>query len=430
MGDHLNGKQLRLKTQLHPRRPLLFIFCRQSVTAGYTSLELYNLEDDCKNLRFTKESTTDIIPNALYSFANDYYLNNESLEQNDLHFISKKFKGKQHEFVALFHKPEIEQNISSGSKLLVFDLTTENMSNFKGNTYSNGNYGHYYQYGMNQGNDGAKGLNFNTMIWNKLSVGQTYHHNLIDIFPRSESDENVLILLRIHHVVLLNQDNTPAPPQSLGQLDPNSNFNFESWSELYYVNLNLLTMELAKVEQFGFRPLPMTKSTLKDSNCVDAVKFSTDGRFFAVIKQREMNDEALFRIYRTGGSECGSFLCQMTNIDIKPWMIHLDAHLSRKFGHFFSISHRHDEAEKAWMILAGPNIHGDLQTYREILRDFIYDDAISVIVAMIGLSHRFTLHFDIGYFAGEQMADFDYNTSLDAMFIAVDDASYMLWQQN
>ena len=35
---HANGQQLRLKTQLHPTRPLLFIFCRQSVTAGYTSV--------------------------------------------------------------------------------------------------------------------------------------------------------------------------------------------------------------------------------------------------------------------------------------------------------------------------------------------------------------------------------------------------------
>lgn len=184
------------------------------------------------------------------------------------------------------------------------------------------------------------------------------------------------------------------------------------------------------MEQFGFRPLAMPKSTLKESNCVEAVKFSTDGRYFAVIKQREHNDEALFRMYRTGEGECGRFLCQMTNIDIKPWMIQLRSHCSRRFGHFFSISHIHDDAEKSWMILAGPNIHGDLQTNRSILREWIYDDAISVIISMIGLSHRFTLHFDIGDLAGEQMADFDYNTSLDSMFIAVDDASYMLWQQN
>lgn len=187
----------------------------------------------------------DLEPNALFSFSSDYYLNNESLEQNDLHFISKKLKGERHEFVALFHKPEIEQNISSGSKLMVFDLTKKSMSNFKKQNVSN--YSAYYQYGGHHQQHFAKSLNFNTAIWNTLSVGQMYHHNLIDIFPRSESDENVLILLRIHHVVLLNQDNTPAPPQSLAQLDPNSNFNFESWSELYYVHLNLLSMQIAKV---------------------------------------------------------------------------------------------------------------------------------------------------------------------------------------
>ena len=163
---------------------------------------------------------------------------------------------------------------------------------------------------------------------------------------------------------------------------------------------------------------------------MDKVKFSEDGKFFAVIKQREHNNEALFKIYRTGETDKGAFLCQMTNINIKPWMIQLRAHYSHKFGYFFSISHVHDDIEKAWMILAGPNIHGDLQTYRDCLREFIYDDAISVIIAMIGLAHRYTLHFDIGYLAGEQMADFDYNAELDTMCMAVDDASYLLFQTN
>ncbi len=106
------------------------------------------------------------------------------------------------------------------------------------------------------------------------------------------------------------------------------------------------------------------------------------------------------------------------------------SHYSNKFGYFFSISHINDDIEKAWMILAGPNIHGDLQNYREILREWLYDDAISVIMDMIGLSHRYTLHLDIGYLAGEQMAHFDYNKNLDTMFFAVDDATYLLWQNN
>ena len=196
------------------------------------------------------------------------------------------------------------------------------------------------------------------------------------------------------------------------------------------MNYSLTAGTTAEVKQFGFEALPLSKSTLKESNCVNSVKFSEDGRFLAVIKQREHNDEALFRIYRTGESDKERYLCQMSNIDIKPWMIVLRAHSSAKHGLFFSISHRHDEAEKAWLILAGPNIHNDLQTYRDTLRDWLYDDAISVVIAMIGLSHRYTLHLDIGNLAGEQMADFDYNKHLDAFFFAVDDADYLLWQTN
>ena len=126
---------------------------------------------------FPADSTTDLEPNSLFSFASDYYLNNESLEQNELHFITKKLKGQRHEFVALFVKPEIEQNISSGSKLMVFDLTKQSMSNLKGG--GTANYGHIYQYGQAQ-KDRAKSLNFNTAIWNTLRFGDGswFLHNL------------------------------------------------------------------------------------------------------------------------------------------------------------------------------------------------------------------------------------------------------------
>mmetsp|Transcript_975 Transcript_975/g.789 ORF Transcript_975/g.789 Transcript_975/m.789 type:complete len:635 (+) Transcript_975:40-1944(+) len=426
---HKKGNQRRLKTQLHPRRALLFVFSRQSVTQGATSLELFNLENDGKKIRYTGGNDKDNIhlePNSIFTFGSDYYLNNECLEQNNLHFITKKLNNTHHEYVLLFHKPEIEQNISSGSKLVIFNLNDKNMNNFNKSNYNNYNN---YNYNYHNNNRGTS-LNFNSMVWQTLTVGQTYHHNLIDIYPRGLNDKKVVILFRIHHVNLINQDNTPAPPQALGQLDPNSNFNFESWSQIYYVNLDLTTNQIEKIEKFGFKTLPLSKCTDKESNCVDTMKFSQDGKFFALIKQREHNDEALFRIYRTGESNKSEFLCQMTNIDIKPWMIKLRSHFSMKFGYFFTISHTDDDIEKAWMIVAGPNVHGDLQTYRECLREWLYDDAISVIMAMIGLSHRYTLHFDIGYLAGEQMAAFDYNKYLDTMFFGVDDSTYLLFQNN
>ena len=47
---------------------------------------------------------------------------------------------------------------------------------------------------------------------------------------------------------------------------------------------------------------------------------------------------------------------------------------------------------------------------------------------MIGLSHRYTLHLDIGYLAGEQMGDFDYNQQLNTMIMGIDDATYLLFQ--
>eukprot|EP01084_Bolivina_argentea_P069042 125676_1 len=432
---HQNNNQQRLKCELHPKRPLLFIFTRQSINQGTTSLELFNFENDCKKIRYTgiyksnKQKSNNLLePNAIFSFGSDYYLNNEGLEQNNLHFITKKFKNIHHEYVLLFHKPEIEQNISSGSKIVVFDLTEKTMNNFKNNNNNNNNYNQYNNYHYNNyGNNRGTSINFNTSIWNLLHVGQTYHHNLIDIYPRDINDKNILIVFRIHHVNLINQDNTPAPPQALAQLDPNSNFNFESFSEIYYVNMDIEQKTFKDIKKFGFKSLQLSKTSVKESNCVDAVKFSHDGKFFAIIKQREYNDEALFRIYRTGETNKSNFLCQMTNIDIKPWMIELKSHYSNKFGYFFSISHINDDIEKAWMILAGPNIHGDLQNYREILREWLYDDAISVVMDMIGLSHRYTLHLDIGYLAGEQMAHFDYNKYLDSFFFAVDDATYLLF---
>ena len=422
---HKSGNQRRLKTELHPRRALLFIFSRQHIGQGTTALELFNFENDGKKIKYTDKTNTFCEPNSIFSFGSDYYLNNERLEENNLHFITKKLNNTEHEYVLLFHKPEIEQNISSGSKLVIFDLTDKNMNNFNksnNNNYNNYNYNYY-------NNNRGISLNFNTLIWNTLHVGQTYHHNLIDIFPRKRTDKSILILFRIHHVNLINQDNTPAPPQQLGNL-ANSNFNFESWSQIYYIDLDLTNNQIKDISKFGFKSLPLSKTTVKESNCVDTIKFSNDGKFFAIIKQREHNDEALFRIYRTGETDKSNYLCQMTNIDIKPWMIKLNSHFSLKHGYFFSISHINDDIEKAWMILAGPNIFGDLQTYRDILREFLYDDAISVIVSMIGLSHRFTLHLDIAYLAGEQMASFDYNKYLDTMFLAIDDANYLLFQNN
>eukprot|EP00485_Elphidium_margaritaceum_P005946 CAMPEP_0202695310 /NCGR_PEP_ID=MMETSP1385-20130828/8930_1 /ASSEMBLY_ACC=CAM_ASM_000861 /TAXON_ID=933848 /ORGANISM="Elphidium margaritaceum" /LENGTH=657 /DNA_ID=CAMNT_0049351313 /DNA_START=8 /DNA_END=1981 /DNA_ORIENTATION=- len=424
-------KQLRLKCQLHPRRPLLFVFNRPNITQGITSLEVFNLESDGYKLRKMQGGGgMHYRPNVVLSFGNDHYLSNENLEQNNLHFVSKKLRNAMHEYVLLFHKPEIEQNISSGSKLVIFDLTEKliTATDVKfANNYNNTYYGGY----NNNNNVTATSINFNTMVWNTLHVGQTYHHNLVDIFPRGIEDENISILFRIHHVTLLNQDNTPRPPQALQQLDPNSNFSFESYSELYYVNLNLSTRQLSDVTKNGFRSLQLSKTTLKESNCVDKVCFSQDGKFFAIIKQREFNDEALFRVYRTGETDKNNFLCQMTNIDIKPWMIQLRSHWSLKFGFFFTIHHINDDIEKDYLIVAGPNIYGDLQNYRQVLREWLYDDAISVIVSMIGLAHRYTLHLEnVAELAGEQMADFDYNPYLDAMLFAVDDAPYMLWQTN
>ena len=240
------ASQQRFGVQLHPKRPLLFIFSRQSRTVGVTCLELFNFENNGSNIRYSDKKSKNaesIKPNAVYSFGNDYYLSNECLEQNKLHFVTKQFGKIVHEFVLLFHKPEIEQNIQSGSKLVVFDLTEKNMNNFKSVKYTQ--YQNMYN---NNGLNMGLSLNFNSSIWNLLHIGQTYHHNLIDIHPRGEKDENILILFRIHHVKLINQNNAAAPPQSLAQLDPNSDFNFESWSQIYYVNLNLVTRTFSDVQ--------------------------------------------------------------------------------------------------------------------------------------------------------------------------------------
>ncbi len=137
---HQNNNQQRLKCELHPKRPLLFIFTRQSVNQGTTSLEMFNFENDGEKIRFdpkNKQKKNWLEPNSVFSFGNDYYLNNECLEQNNLHFVTKKFKNIIHEYILLFHKPEIEQNISAGSKLVVFDLTDKTMNNFKTNNTTN-----------------------------------------------------------------------------------------------------------------------------------------------------------------------------------------------------------------------------------------------------------------------------------------------------
>eukprot|EP01084_Bolivina_argentea_P204037 348399_1 len=127
-----------------------------------------------------------------------------------------------------------------------------------------------------------------------LNVGQAYHHNLIDIFTKKENDKEILIQFRIHHVKLINQPQsnavnilTTAPPTA-----PNANnFNFESWSEIYYVGYDLLAKTFSKINKFGFNTLPLSKTSTKESNCVETIKFSENGKFFAMIKQREHNDE-------------------------------------------------------------------------------------------------------------------------------------------